>query len=175
MSGECIETWTLDLSDPRSGAADRENGYAPASDIRILVGESPAESEQSYREDSRLWQTLTDLVRGVPALLHGDGVSLEVDAGEIHLTPVDDQAAIEVEQEIHGLPESVDVYEPHRIGVAAFMQETYRAVRAWHEAADVTDPARPVAEWYRDLSDALDAAEAAMEQEGIEVPESQRR
>jgi hypothetical protein len=171
MSGEFIETWTLDLSEPRSGAADRENGYAPAGDIRILVGDSPADSEQSYREDSRLWRTLTDLVRGIPALLHGDRVSLELDAGEIHLTPVDGQAAIEVDQEIHGLPESVDVYEPHRIELAAFMQETYRAVRAWHEAAAVTDPAQPVAEWYRDLSDALDAAEAAMEQADIDIPE----
>lgn len=171
MNEEFIQTWTLDLSAPRSGAGDRENGYAPAGDIRILVGESPAESDQSYREDSRLWQTLTELVRGIPALMNGDPVSLELDAGEIHLTPVEDQAAVEVNQEIHGLPESVKVYESQRIEMAAFMKETYRAVRAWHEAADVTEQARPVAKWYRDLSDGLDAAETTMKQAGIDIPE----
>ncbi|PSP84653.1 hypothetical protein BRC96_04200 [Halobacteriales archaeon QS_6_64_34] len=128
------------------------------------------DSDQSYREDSRLWRTLTVLVGSIPSLLEGESLDLELDSGEIHLTILDESDVVEVSQEIHGLPESVNVYEPYRIELAAFVKETYRAVSEWHETAGVNDSERPVADWYQDLTDAIDTAEAAMTGAGIKLP-----
>ncbi|PSP84656.1 hypothetical protein BRC96_04215 [Halobacteriales archaeon QS_6_64_34] len=171
MNNEFTETWLLDFTDPEAAAGWLETGDMPAGELRILVGESAEESEKPYHEDSFLGRTLAQIVRSVPTVLSGGSVHLELDATEIHISRVDSAEGVEIQQKIPDIPEENQPYEPIRIGTDAYATEIYRSVDEWRTIADRTYPALSESEWYRDLSNALDAAQAAMEQEDIEVPE----
>jgi len=168
--GQKIHTkWSLEISTPAETREWLGQGDAPAGDIRLLVDESPSESEKPYIEDSFLGYHLSKLLGETGELLNGNPIELDLDTSTLRFELNDELDAVEIHVDIHGVPDEVRNTEPDLIDKEAFVREIYQTGNSWFENAKEVNPELMDVGWFQDLERSLREAKQAIENTGISI------
>jgi len=166
MTEEIYGSWTFDISPPSRGGSRLKAGKMASAQIRVLTEEVPRNSDKPYRVDSIFGIHLPDYLNGIPKVLAGGSVAVEIDESIIRFVPRDDDV-VAVTAKVFDVPNEL-VDQPNLIERDAFITELYRAGKSWYDEAKAINPNLDANDWFQDIEAALENAEAAMEQADID-------
>ena len=129
MTEEIYGSWTFDISPPSRSRSRLKSGKMPSARIRVLREEAPRNSDKPYRVDSIFSVHLPDYLNGIPTVLSGDSVAVEIDESIIRFVPRDDDV-VAVTAKVFDVPNEL-VDQPNLIERDAFVIELYRAGKSW--------------------------------------------
>jgi len=170
MTEKVYRSWTFDITSPIKARSLLKSGKMPSARIRVLTEESPGNSDKPYRVDSIFGVHLPDYLNGIPKVLAGDTVAVEIDESIIRFVPRDDDVVM-VNAKLVGVPNEL-LDEPNLIERDAFVTELYRAGKSWYDEAKAINPGLGDYDWFQDIETALQNAEAAIEEADIDIDHS---